>query len=83
MYNLFKIFKKQKSVNDIEVNEPEVIQQPKEDVMQVKPIDSTTIRRIELLHPVIRQEVKDIYLYRKSIKLCIKSNRKRPLYQVY
>ena len=30
MCDLFKIFKKQKSVNDIEFNEPEVIQQPQE-----------------------------------------------------
>ncbi|MBB3123730.1 hypothetical protein FHS04_001233 [Mesoflavibacter sabulilitoris] len=33
MCNLFKIFKKQKSVNDIKVNQPEVIEQPQEEVM--------------------------------------------------
>lgn len=64
MCNLFKIFKKQAvkpTIKDIEVINPEVVQPEKQEVMEAKPIDNTTIKRIELLHPVIRQEVKDIY----------------------
>lgn len=48
MCNLLKILKQlgnKPTVKDIEVNDPEVVQPKQEDIIQVKPIDSTTIKR--------------------------------------